>query len=193
MSNHRALSGTPAPTEYSPYHLGYLSKVLPGVAKPEELPALLHGHEDDAQSFLELQLRTLAGLTSEIPAGKENARYAPGKWTVRELLGHIADTERILNWRALAAARGDKNNIQPFEQDDYVAIAGHDGIPVAQWVEQLEAIRKSSLALLSTFGPDDWRRLGRSNGFLVSARAWAFVMGCHLELHLNTLRTKYLA
>ncbi len=193
MSDHRALSGTPAPTEYSPYHLGYLSKYLPGVAKADEIPPLMRGHEDDARSFLELQLRTIAGLASEIPSEKEQFRYAPGKWSVRELLGHIADTERILNWRALAASRGDKNNIAPFEQDDYVAIAGHDAIPVSQWVDQFLAIRKSTLTLLSTFGPEDWRRKGRSNGALVSARAWAFVMGCHLELHLKTLRTRYLA
>lgn len=193
MSSHRALSGTPAPTEYSPYHLGYLSNYLPGVAKPEELPALLRGCEDDARTFLELQLPSIQALAAEIPSEKERFRYAPGKWTLRELLGHIADTERILNWRALAAARGDKNDIQPFEQDDYVAIAGHDEIPVSQWIEQLVAIRRSTLTLLATFGHDDWRRLGRSNGFLVSTRAWGFVMGCHLDLHLNTLRTRYLA
>jgi hypothetical protein len=64
---------------------------------------------------------------------------------------------------------------------------------VSQWVEQLLAIRKSTLTMLATFRHDDWRRLGRSNGSLVSTRAWAFVMGCHVDLHLNTLRTRYLA
>lgn len=193
MSIHRALSGTPATTEWSPYHLGYLKAYLPGIAPSDALSALLRGHEDDARTFLELQRRAIQGLAAEIPAAKEHFRYAPGKWTVRELLGHLADTERILNWRALAAARGDKTNILPFDENEFAAAAGHDTVPVERLVEELLAVRTSTLAMVANFDHEAWRRKGRSNGFLVSARAWIFVIGCHMELHLNTLRKRYLA
>jgi len=151
------------------------------------------GHEDDALTFLELQLRDLEALASTIPVEKESFRYAPGKWSVRELLGHVADTERIQAWRALAAARGDQTNILPFEQEAYVAMAGHGAIPVPRLVSEIVAVRRASLALFSGFDHEAWRRRGVSNGHRVSARAWAFVIGAHAQLHLETLRTRYLA
>lgn len=193
MSNHRAISGTPALTEWSPYHLQYLTRLLPGTTKEPGTPLAASGHEEDALSFLELQLRQLEGLSAIVPADKETYRYAPGKWSVRELLGHLADTERIQCWRALAAARGDQTNIQPFDQEAYVAMAGHGAVPVAQLLTEIVAVRKSTLALFRTFDHEAWRRHGVSNGFRVSARAWAFVIGAHVELHLGTLKNRYLA
>ncbi|MEK7391270.1 MAG: DinB family protein [Fibrobacterota bacterium] len=193
MSSYRALSGTPALSEWSPFHLEYLTRYLPGSAKAPGAPAAAFGHEDDALTFLGLQLRELEGLAAVIPADKETFRYAPGKWSVRELLGHMADTERIQCWRALAAARGDQTNILPFDQEAYVARAGHGEVPVAQLVTEIVAIRKSSLALFATFDHEAWRRRGVSNGSKVSARAWAFVIGAHAQLHLATLKSRYLA
>jgi len=193
MSNHRALSGTPAVSEWSPFHLQYLTRYLPGAAKATGAPVAALGHEDDARSFLELQLRELEGLAATIPVEKESFRYAPGKWSVRELLGHLADTERILSWRALAAARGDRTNIQPFDEESYAATAGHDGIPVGRLVSEIVAVRKSTLELFANFDHEAWRRHGISNGHPVSARAWAFVIGAHAQLHLQTLRNRYLA
>ena len=193
MPNHRALSGTPTRDEWSPFHLQYLTRYLPGEAKAPDAPVAALGHEDDALTFLEKQLRTLEGLAAEIPSDKERFRYAPGKWSVRELLGHLSDTERILSWRSLAAARGDRTNIQPFDEEAYAAAAGHDAIPVSDLLTGIVAVRESSLALFSTYDHDAWRRRGLSNGHPVSARAWAFVIGAHAALHLDTLRTRYLA
>lgn len=193
MSNHRALSGTPALAEWSPFHLQYLTRFLPGAAKEPGAPPAALGHEEDAFVFLELQLRELEGLSTLIPADKETHRYASGKWSVRQLLGHLADTERILSWRSLAAARGDKTNIQPFDEESYVANSGHDEIAAGQLVSEIVAVRKSTLAQLATYGHEAWRRSGTTNGHPVSARAWAFVIGAHAQLHLNTLKTRYLA
>jgi len=190
MPNHRALSGTPARSEWSPFHLGYLVRYLPGI--PEN-GSVLGGLEDDATAFLERQLRVLQSLPSLVPVDREHHRYAPGKWSVRQLVGHLADTERILSFRALAASRGDRTNLSPFDEDAYAAHAGHDDIPLSQLVEELVAVRRSTLALTSTFTAGQWRGVGRASGHPVSARAWIFVIGAHANLHLDTLRNKYLA
>lgn len=193
MARTRTHSGTPDLSEWSPFHLNYLAHLLPGTSKPDGAAPAARGFEADALSFLEAQLRDLEGLPMEIPATREQHRYAPGKWSIRELLGHLADAERILGWRALAAARGDQTNILPFEENDYVAIAAHDEIPAATLVSELVAVRRSTLALFATLRAEDWTRRGVSNGNPVSARAWAFAIGAHVELHLTTLRTRYLA
>lgn len=190
MSNHRALSGTPARSEWSPFHLGYLASRLPGLPGNE---GILQGLEDDATSFLERQVRELQNLKTSVPADRERLRYAPGKWSVRELVGHLADTERILSFRALAASRGDQTNLQPFDEEAYAASAGHDELPFARLVDDLLEVRRSTLALARTFSADQWRRRGISNGSPVSARAWMFVIGVHANLHLDTLRDRYLA
>lgn len=190
MSDHRALSGTPARSEWSPFHLGYLATRLPGLPGNE---GILEGLEDDATSFLERQLRELQALKSTIPPDRERHRYAPGKWSVRELVGHLTDTERILSFRALAAARGDQTNLQPFDEEAYASSAGHDDLPVGRLVDDLLEVRRSTLALARTFSAEQWRRRSVSNGSPVSARAWMFVIGVHANLHLDTLRNKYLA
>lgn len=189
-SNHRAISGTPVHSEWSPFHLGYLASRLPGLPGNERI---LDGLEDDAASFLERQVRELRELKSSVPADRERHRYAPGKWSVRELVGHLADTERILSFRALAAARGDQTNIQPFDEEAYAASAGHDDLPLGRLVDDLLDVRRSTLALARTFTADQWHRQGVSNGCPVSARAWMFVIGVHADLHLDTLRNRYLA
>lgn len=189
MSNHRAVSGTPNRSEWSPFHLGYLASRLPGLPGNE---GILEGLEDDATSFLERQLQKLQDLKTSVPADRERHRYAPGKWSVRELVGHLADTERILSFRALAAARGDQTNLQPFDEEAYAASAEHDDLPLGRLVDDLIEVRRSTLALARTFTADQWRRRGVSNTSPVSARAWIFVIGVHANLHLDTLRTRYL-
>jgi len=190
MSDHRALSGTPAVLEWSPFHLDYLAPRLPGLPGNANI---LDGLETDAGSFLERQLPLLQGIADLVPPEREHHRYAPGKWTIRELVGHLSDTERILSFRALAAARGDRTNIAPFDEDAYAASSGHDAIPLARLVEDLVAVRRSTLSLARSFNHGQWRRPGQSNGHPVTARAWMFVIGIHASLHLDTLRTRYLA
>jgi len=190
MSNQRTISGTPDRSEWSPFHLGYLASRLPGLPGNE---GILDGLDDDAASFLERQVRELQELMCSVPSDRERHRYAPGKWSVRELVGHLADTERILSFRALAAARGDQANIQPFDEEAYAASAGHDNLALGSLVEDLLDVRRSTLALARTFSADQWRRQGVSNGSPVSARAWMFVIGVHADLHLETLRNRYLA
>jgi DinB superfamily len=186
MPSYQSLSGTPDRSEWHPFHLAYLGHLLPGLGTEM-------GHSDDAISFLEAQLRDLESFLGEVPAERETYRYAPGKWSLREVVGHLSDTERILSFRALAAARGDVSLILPFDEDAYAAASGHDALPLHRLGLDLLAVRRSTLSLFSTFRHDDWRGRGNSGSHPVSARAWAFAIGAHAQLHLGTLRTRYLA
>lgn len=179
MPQDLALSGTPALEEWSPFHVAYL---LPRV--PVE--------GTDATGSLREQEREVMDFFRTVPAEREHHRYAPGKWSLREVAGHIADTERILSVRALAAARGDQGVYPMFDETSYTPVAGHDALPLPRLAEQFQAVRRSSLSLFSTFDHDAWRRLGNTSGKLVSARAWAWAIWAHTALHLETLRTRYL-
>ncbi|HXP90717.1 MAG TPA: DinB family protein [Fibrobacteria bacterium] len=177
MSQDIARSGSPAFEEWSPFHRNSYARLAAG---------------DDVTSSLETQLRLFLDVLAEVPLEQETFRYAPGKWSLREVVGHIADTERILTTRALAAARGDRGAYPTFDEESYVPLAGHDGLPMSRLVEQVETVRRSSLSLFSTFDHHAWRRLGNTSGSLVSARAWAFALLGHTAQHLETIRSKYL-
>jgi len=187
MSCFQSLSGTPDRTEWHPFHFTYLTHLLPGIASTAAM-----GHPDDALSFLEVQASDFAALLREVPPEREAFRYAPGKWSLREVVGHLSDTERILSFRALAAARGDTSLVAPFDEETYAQAADHDVLPLSRLGEDLLNVRRSTLSLLSTFRHRDWRSRGNSGGHPVSARAWAFAIGAHAQLHLTTLRTRYL-
>jgi hypothetical protein len=179
MSQDLALSGTPAREEWSPFHLAYLLPRVP--VEGNDATGALRAQEREVQEFL-----------GTVPGDREQHRYAPGKWSVREVVGHISDTERILSVRSLAAARGDQGIYPMFDEESYTPIAGHDALPLHRLLEQFLAVRRSSLALFSTYDHEAWRRLGNTSGKPVSARAWAWAIWAHTALHMDTLRTRYL-
>ena len=177
MSQDLARSGVPALEEWSPFHRKSYAHRAAG---------------DDVASSLEAQEREVLAVLASVPSDRETFCYAPGKWSLRQVVGHISDTERIMAVRALAAARGDQSSLPGFEEDDYAAIAGHDKLPVSRLAEQFLAVRRSSLSLFSTFDHEAWRRKGVVRENPVSARAWAFALLGHTAQHLETIRTRYL-
>jgi len=177
MSQDLARSGVPAFEEWSPFHRKSYAHRAAG---------------DDVTSSLEAQEREVLAVLASVPAERETFRYAHGKWSLRQVVGHISDTERILTTRSLAAARGDQSNLPGFEEDDYAVISGHDALPISRLAEQFLAVRRSSLSLFSTFDHEAWRRRGVVRGNPVSARAWAFALLGHTAQHLDTIRTRYL-
>jgi len=178
MSQDLARSGTPSFEEWSPFHRHSYARLALG---------------DDVTSSLETQSREVLDVLATVPVDRETFRYAPGKWSLREVVGHISDTERILSVRALAAARGDQSDLPGFEEDEYTALAGHDALPLARLAEQFILVRRASLSLFSTFDHAAWRRTGVVRGNVVSARAWAFALLGHTAQHLATIRNKYLS
>ena len=165
----------PSQAEYAPFYAGYVSLVP----------------EDDIMSVLEGQAAEVRLQTRVFIPAREQFRYAEGKWSVRELLGHMTDAERVFGFRAFCFSRGDENALPSFDQNDYVARAPFDRHRLADLVEEFAAIREVNLMTLRRLDDEAWRRMGTASGKPVSVRALAYVMAGHVRHHLQVLRTRY--
>ena len=118
-------------------------------------------------------------------------RYAPGKWTVKEVIGHLIDDERIFAYRALCVARGDTRPLPGFEENDYVAATDFESRPLARLIAEYRVVRAATLALFEPLTAEEWLRRGNVNGYEASVRGLAFHMAGHELHHLRTLRERY--
>jgi len=118
-------------------------------------------------------------------------RYAPDKWTAKEVLGHVCDTERILAYRALRISRGDRTPIEGFEQDDYVRNGPFGRAPLAEIVEDYIAVRRATLTLLRNLDEAAWTRRGVANENEITVRALAYIIAGHELHHRRILEEKY--
>jgi hypothetical protein len=129
------------------------------------------------------------------PIGDERATvfaYAPGKWTVKQAIGHMIDTERILSYRALRIARGDTTPLPGFEQDDYVPHAGSNERTLDDLLQELVIVRQSTLALVRSFPPEAWDRRGRTSDASVTVRGIVFTTCGHELHHARIFQERYL-
>lgn len=144
---------------------------------------------DDAVAALERQGRDTAAAfehAGELPA------YAPGKWTLKEVLGHLIDDERIFFYRALCVARGDARPLPGFDENDYVAAASFDARPMQSLLDEYRITRAATVAFFASLTTDQWLRRGIVNGYEASARGLAFHIAGHELHHLRTVRERYL-
>ena len=118
--------------------------------------------------------------------------YAPGKWTIKQVLGHVLDGERIFAYRAVCVARGETAPLPGFEQDDYVAGGSFNERTLNSLLEELRAVRQSTIALLENLPQQAWMRKGNANKYAVSVRGIAFMVAGHELHHVKILREKYL-
>lgn len=165
----------PAPTEHAEFYANYIAKV-PGM---DVLGVL------EAQRLQMLQLFT--GRSERVG----NFRYAPGKWTVKEVLGHVTDTERIFSYRALRIARGDSTPLPGFEQDDYVRDGAFGERTLADLAEEFGTVRSASVALFRSFPEAAWERRGIASQKEVTVRALAFITAGHQMHHRIILEERY--
>jgi hypothetical protein len=165
----------PAADEYASFYAGYIS----------------HVRGSDVIAILEAQPGELRGLIEPLSESDGAARYAEGKWSVKETLGHMADAERVMSYRLLRVARGDTTPLAGFEQDDYVASADSDVRTLESLLQELEAVRRASLALVRSLGSEAWERRGTANNTPVSARALAHIVAGHWAHHAAILRERY--
>jgi hypothetical protein len=131
-------------------------------------------------------------LLRSLPASVSTYRYAPGKWSVNEVIGHLMDSERIFDARALRFARNDATPLPGFEQDDYVRNSNFDSYPLAELASELASLRKSTVFLFKHLSEDAWVRRGVANGAEVSVRALAYIIAGHELHHREMLQTRYL-
>lgn len=147
--------------------------------------------DDDVLAGLREQGAATQAFLAEIPEERGSFRYAPGKWSIKEVVGHLLDTERVFAYRAMTVARGDTTALPGFDQDDWVSVASFDARSLADLARELDAARKAHLALFSTLAGEDGARVGSANGLPLSARAVPFICLGHERHHLNVLRERY--
>jgi uncharacterized damage-inducible protein DinB len=165
----------PETTEYADYYANYISKV-PG---------------SDVLSVLESQRLQMLQLFAGRSERDGSFRYAPGKWTVKEVLGHITDTERIFAYRALRMARADQTPLPGFEQDDYVRSGAFGDRTLAGLAEEFGAVRTASISLLRSFNEEAWSRRGIASQKEVTVRALGFMIAGHQIHHRIILDERY--
>jgi hypothetical protein len=166
----------PQPGEYAPYYDRYLS--------------LVSGN--DILAALDEQRRQMLLLLSGRTEADGDLRYAPEKWSVKEVLGHINDTERIMNYRALRIARADATPIEGFEQDDYVRNGPFARRPLEDLIEDYIAVRRATVSLFRNLDEPAWTRRGVANKNEISVRALACIIAGHDLHHRRILEEKYL-
>jgi hypothetical protein len=166
----------PAEDEYDAYYRGYVAAVPDG----------------DIASFLESQLGSLISLLASAEPGAGERRYAPGKWSVAQVLGHVADAERIFACRLLRFSRGDATPLPGFDENLYAASDGVEGRPLAELLAELAAVRAATLALIRGLPEAAWTRHGVASGAHCTVRALAWIMAGHALHHETILRTRYL-
>ena len=167
----------PNEAEYAPYYQSYVDQV----SETEILP-VLRAQMDDLDVLLE-----------RVAADKETYAYAEGKWSIRELVGHLIDGERVFGYRAFCIARGEQQNLPGFDQDDYMLTAPYNHIELEDLLSELRLIRLGNIAMFRTFDEESWSRVGTANENQVTARALAFIMAGHVRHHMNVLRERYLS
>ena len=163
---------------------------------PNESPEPMHAYIEqapagDIREVLERQASTTAQYLRGIPEERTLERYAPGKWSVREALGHINDIERLFTARAWWFARASQAPLPGFDEEVAVANAGFDDVPWAALIAEFESLRAATVALFRHLPAEAWRRQGTANGRPVSVRALAFTTAGHLEHHLRIYRERY--
>jgi DinB superfamily len=170
-----SLRGRPAPTEYASSFHGYVASVPEG----------------DVVELLRAGKRELLDVIGRIPEARGGHRYGPDKWTIREVIGHLIDAERIFSYRALRIARGDQTMLPGFDENEYVKTAGSDQRTLAELAHELAAVRESTVLLFESFPDEVWGRTGNANGTAMSVRALAYVVAGHPMHHLRILRERY--
>jgi hypothetical protein len=166
----------PKAGEYAPYYDRYIS-LVPG---------------NDALDALDEQRRQMLLLLSGRTEADGDLRYAPDKWSLKEVLGHLNDTERIMSYRALRLARNDATPIEGFEQDDYVRNGPFARRPLSDLIEDYIAVRRATVSLFRNLDEAAWTRRGVANKNEVTVRALAFIIAGHELHHRRILEEKYL-
>ena len=150
-----------------------------------------HVSEDDIMPALRSQIDALDVLLDRVAPELETYRYAEGKWSIREIVGHLIDGERVFGYRALCIARGETQNLPGFDQDEYMLSASFDRIELEDLLSEFRLVRLSNIAMMRTFDETAWGRMGTANGNPISVRALAYIMVGHARHHMDVLRERY--
>ncbi len=169
------MSNQPKPEEFSPFHNNYISKVGDG-----DIVAILAELKDSTYNFL-----------SNIPAAKADYAYAQGKWTIKEVIGHMIDAERTFAYRILAFSRGQKE-LPGFEEDEYVDKSTFKSRTLPDLIEEFKAVREANLFLYRSLTPQQLLATGIANSNIISVRALLYIAAGHEMHHIGLIKERYL-
>jgi uncharacterized damage-inducible protein DinB len=165
----------PASDEAAPFYHGYIAEV----------------NGENIVKQLTEQLEEVAGLFGSVDDTAALARYAPGKWSVKEVLGHLTDAERIFAYRLLRISRGDRTPLPGFDENAYVPAGRFDTRPLRSLMDEFRSVRLSTLAMMQGLPIEGWANRGEASGKPISARALAYIIAGHVSHHLGVLRDRY--
>ena len=166
----------PEPGEFPAYAEDYVRRVANDSVTPNDLA---------------LQRERMLALLAPVTDDEAAFRYGPGKWSVKEVIGHITDTERVFAYRLVSIARGDETPLPGFDENAWVAGAGFDGRPLSELIADWVTTRNSTLALVRSLPPAAWERRGTANGQPITARALIYLLLGHVEHHSAVLQQRY--
>jgi DinB superfamily len=167
----------PEKTEYAAYYETYVSLV----------------EESDITSALQNQADELREIFSQMSDEKGLYRYADGKWSIKELLGHLIDGERVFAYRALRFARADKTELAGFDQDPYIENANFDAVKLSDLLDEMLFLRKANTLFFNNLNEEAWNRTGVASENEISVRAIAYILVGHIRHHVKILKERYLA
>ena len=165
------------PIEYAPFYANYLNQVSKDTTIIEEL---------------ELSLEQLIQFVPSIPLDKIEYRYAEGKWTIKDILQHLIDTERIFAYRALRITRKDQTPLPGFEENDYADNAFANQRELNDLIDEFKVVRQSTIHLFRTFTDEQLAFLGTASDKLISVRAIGYIISGHQKHHINVFKERYL-
>ena len=166
----------PDASEYAPFYAGYVGLVPPG----------------DVRDHLRLQVLDTNALLSGVPEAKAEQAYAPGKWTLKEVIGHVSDAERVFSYRMLSIARGDPAALPPFDENLWVPASNANARSVSSLLLDLATVRASTSLLVGALDEAAWTRRGTASGKTISVRALGHICVGHERHHLQIIRERYL-
>jgi len=176
MTTSAAVMSRPESSEHAPYYERYTTLVPEG----------------DIVSILTRQMEETLQLLRGVDEARAGYRYAPDKWSIKQLVGHVIDGERIFSYRALRFARNDQNPLTGFDQDDFVRGGNFDDRNLSDLVDEFENVRRATIHLFKPLSDEAWLRRGTANDDEVSVRALAYIMAGHVTHHNQILKSRYL-
>lgn len=166
----------PKADEHVPYYSTYIDRVPDG-----DIIEMLDRQNPETLAFLR-----------GIPEARIDYRYAPEKWSIRQMVGHLVDGERVFQYRAWRFSRADQTPVPGFEENDYVANAPFEKVSMNDLIDELEHMRRATVHMFKNMDEEALSRRGTANGAGVSVRAIAWIMAGHIDHHMQVLRDRYL-
>lgn len=165
------------PDEYAPYQEAYIKLVDPGYSLIEEL---------------EISVHNLIHFVREIPMDKYDYRYAEGKWTIKDILQHLIDSERVFAYRALRFSRNDATALPGFDENEFANNVDSNSRSINDLLTEMSALRHANIMMFKSFGKEAMLRKGTASGYTVSVRAFGFLIIGHQNHHIQVFKERYL-